>query len=151
MECKRYSLNEATLLTQKKYMNRNKTSIICVYLFLYWFSATQKRNVLPSWHKTLDTRISTFPGVASSFTPRPANRLEPYVSCVQHITSLQLNPVTQSTNLLDWGRIKPAHTKMNNQIPHNYRKKWPGVSNIVFFGKDVCVFCYLTIVSDYGV
>ena len=87
MECKRYSLKRGNIDRTKKYMNRNNPSIICVFLFLYWFSANQKWNVLPSWHKTLDTRISTFPGVASSFTPRPANRLEPYVSCAQHITS----------------------------------------------------------------
>ena len=39
-----------------------------------------------------------------------------------------------------------------NQIPHNCRKKWPGVSNSCFREGYLCLFFwYLTIVSDYGV
>ena len=152
MECKRYSLKRGNIDRTKKYMNRNNPSIICVF-FVFVLIFSESKVKCPAFLTQnvgyTDFHFSRGREFIHTKTGKSVGTLR-LLRPTYHL--LTLNPMTQSTNLLDWGRIKPAHTKMNNQIPHNCRKKWPGVSNSFFREGYLCLlFCYFTMVSDYDV
>ena len=142
MECKRYSLKRGNIDRTKKYMNRNNPSIICVFCFCIDFQRIKSEmSCLP------DTKrwIHGFPLFQGSRVHSHQDR------------QIGWNPTSPASNISPLN-IKPhdainqAHTKMNNQIPHNCRKKWPGVSNSFFREGYLCLsFCYFTMVSDYDV